>query len=71
VKAKIEPKLCITIGAITEISPKGFTLGIKAEIFNYFNLPLYGLDLARQQQKKKYLSTWEADLQPLGPMLLQ
>jgi len=55
VKAKIELKSCITIGAITEISPKGFTLGFMAENFNYFNLPLYGLDLAprRQQQKKR------------------
>ncbi len=54
VKAKIELKSWISIGAITEISPKGFTLGIMAENFNYFNLPLYGLDLApRQQQKKK------------------
>jgi hypothetical protein len=56
VKAKIELKSWITIGAITEISPKGFTLGNKAEIFNYFNLSLYGLDLApRQPKKKKHL----------------
>jgi hypothetical protein len=71
VKAKIELKLCITIGAINEISLKGFTLGIKAETFNYFNLLIYGLHLAPRQQPKKILnvSTWEADLQPLGPML--
>ncbi len=53
VKAKIELKLCITIGAINEISLKGFTLGIKAETFNYFNLPIYGLHLAPRQQPKK------------------
>jgi len=53
VKAKIELKSSITIGSITEFSPKGFTLGIKPEFFNYFNLPLYGLELAPGQQKKK------------------
>ncbi len=30
-KAKVELKSSIPIGAITEISPKGFTLGVKAE----------------------------------------
>jgi hypothetical protein len=31
------------MGAITEISPKGFTLGTKAEKWNnFFNLSLYG-----------------------------
>ncbi len=29
VKAKVELKLSIPIGAITEIIPKGFTLGVK------------------------------------------
>jgi hypothetical protein len=36
-------------GAITEISPKGFTLGVKKAIFK--NLPLYDLDLGPRQKK--------------------
>jgi hypothetical protein len=41
VKAHMEPKSSIPIGAKVEISPKGFTLGVKkAEIEkNIFNLP--------------------------------
>jgi len=31
VKAKVELKSSIPIGVITEISPKGFTVGVKAE----------------------------------------
>jgi hypothetical protein len=31
VKAKVELKPSSPIGAITEISPKGFTLGVEAE----------------------------------------
>jgi len=31
VKAKVELKSSIPIGAITEISPKGFTIGVQAE----------------------------------------
>jgi hypothetical protein len=43
VKAKVELKSNNLIGAINEISPKGFTVGIKAEKQNdFFNLSLYG-----------------------------
>jgi hypothetical protein len=35
VKAKVGFKSSIPIGAITEISPKGFTLGVKAGNFIY------------------------------------
>jgi hypothetical protein len=31
VKANVQPKFSIPIGAKVEISPKGFTLGVKAE----------------------------------------
>jgi hypothetical protein len=63
--------LSIPIGAIVEISVEGFTLGDKVEkgIF-FFNLPFYGPNFT-SRQKKGYLSTWEANLQPLEPMLLQ
>jgi hypothetical protein len=58
-----------------EIGPKGFTLGVKAEIEKkLFNLPqvlinaeLYGLVLAPRLEKG-YHQIWEANLQPLGPM---
>jgi hypothetical protein len=63
--------LSIPIGAIVEISLKGFILGDKVEKGNnFFNLPFYGPDFT-SRQKKGYLSTWEANLQPWGPMLLQ
>ncbi len=43
VKAKVELKSNNPIGEITEVSPKGFALGIKAEKWNnFFNLSLYG-----------------------------
>jgi hypothetical protein len=32
VRANVEPKSSIPIGANVEISPKGFTLGVKVEI---------------------------------------
>jgi hypothetical protein len=32
VRANVQPKSKIPIGAKVEISPKGFTLGVKAEI---------------------------------------
>jgi hypothetical protein len=32
VRAHVQPKSSIPIGAKVEISPKGFTLGVKAEI---------------------------------------
>jgi len=63
--------LSIPIGAIVEISLKGFTIGHKVEKGNnLFNLPFYGPDFT-SRQKKGYLSTWEANLQPLEPILLQ
>jgi hypothetical protein len=39
VKAKVELELNIPIGAITEISPKGFTLGVKAK--NIYTFLIY------------------------------
>jgi len=39
VRADVQPKSSIPIGAKVEIGPKGFTLGVKAEIEkNIFNL---------------------------------
>jgi len=54
-----------------EISPKGFTLGVKAEREKNFsvcpkllvNAELYGLVLA-PRLKKGYHQIWEANLQP-------
>jgi hypothetical protein len=68
-------KCSTQIGAKVEISPKGFTLGVKAEIekqlFNLaqvlINAELYGLLLA-PRLKKRYHHIWEANLQPLAPM---
>jgi hypothetical protein len=76
VRANVQPKSSIPICAKVEISTKGFTLGIKAEIEKNFsicpklliNAELYGLVLA-PRLKKGYHQIWEADLQPLGPML--
>jgi hypothetical protein len=40
VRANVQPKSSIPIGAKVEIRPKGFTLGVKAEILKkLFNLP--------------------------------
>jgi len=39
VKAKVELELNIPIGAITKISPKGFTPGVKAN--NYIYIYIY------------------------------
>jgi hypothetical protein len=47
---------------MTEINPKGFILGVKAENEIYQGLG--------PKIEKGYLSTWEANLQPLRPMLL-
>ncbi len=41
----VELKSSIPIGAITEISPKGSTIGVKVEK-NKINLPFYGPNLA-------------------------
>jgi len=74
-RANVQPKSSIPIGAKVEISPKGFTLGVKAEIEKNFsiwpklliNAELYGLLLA-PRLKKGYHHICEANLQPLGPM---
>jgi hypothetical protein len=68
-------KSSIRIGAKVEISPKGFTLGVKADIEKSFsicpklllNVEHYGLVLA-PRLKKGYHQIWEANLQPLRPM---
>jgi hypothetical protein len=38
VRANVQPKSSIPIGAKVEISPKGFTLGVKAEIKKNFSV---------------------------------
>jgi hypothetical protein len=38
VRTNVQPKFSIPIGAKVEISPKGFTLGVKAEIFKNFSI---------------------------------
>jgi hypothetical protein len=44
VRANVQPRSSIPIGAKVEISPKGFTLGVKAELEkNLFNLPKLGI----------------------------
>ncbi len=66
VKANVQLKSNIPIGAKVEISPKGFTLRIKAEIEKTFstcpklriNAELYGLVLA-PRMKKGYHQIWE------------
>jgi hypothetical protein len=64
--------LSIPIGAKVEISTKGFTLGVKAEIEKTFsicpklliiNAALYGLVLALRLKN----GIWELNFQPLGP----
>ncbi len=76
VRANVQPKSSIPIGAKIEISPKGFTLGVKAELqknlFNVtpkllINAELYGLVLAPRVDKGHH-QICKANLQPLGPM---
>jgi hypothetical protein len=38
VRANVQPKCSIAIGAKVEIGPKGFTLGVKAEIEKNFSI---------------------------------
>jgi hypothetical protein len=38
VRANVQPKCSIPIGAKVEIGPKGFTLGVKAEIEKNFSI---------------------------------
>jgi hypothetical protein len=71
VRANVQPKSSIPIGAKVEIKPKGFTLGVKAEIANTFsmcpqvliNAERFGLILA-PRLKKDTIKIWEANLQP-------
>jgi hypothetical protein len=71
----VQPKSSIPIGAKVEISPKDFTLGVKAELEKIFsicpqlliNAELYGLVLAPSLEKG-YHRIWEANLHPLRPM---
>jgi hypothetical protein len=74
VKANVQLKSNIPIDAKVEISLKGFTLRIKAEIEKNFstcpklliNAELYGLVLA-PRLKKRYHSIWEEPIcNPLG-----
>ncbi len=75
VRGDVQPKSSIPIGAKVEISPKGFTVGVKADIENNFSIGLKllinaehcGLVLA-PRLKKGYQQIWEANLQPLAPM---
>ncbi len=74
-QVNVQPKSSIPIGAKVEISPKGFTLGVKAELEKTFsicpklliNAELYGMVLA-PRLKKGYHRIQEANLQPLGQM---
>jgi hypothetical protein len=66
----------IPIGAKVEISIKGFTLGVKAEIYLFFkNLPQVTNKCSslwpciwQPRLEKGYHPIWEANLQLLGPM---
>jgi hypothetical protein len=70
----VQLKSSIPIGAKVEISPKGFTVGVKADIENNFsicpklliNAEHCGLVLAPRLKKGQQI--WEANLQPLGSM---
>jgi hypothetical protein len=54
-RPRLDSNQALPIGAIIEISPKGFTLGVKAENKNnFFNLSLYGLDLASRHKKDTF-----------------
>jgi hypothetical protein len=62
VNANVQLKSSFPIGAKVEASPKGFTLGVKAEIEKIFsicpklliNAELYGLLLAPRLEKQGY-----------------
>jgi hypothetical protein len=75
VRADVQPKSSIPIGAKVEISPKGFTVGVKADIENNFSIGLRLIINAEHcplvlnpRLKKGYQQISEANLQPLGPM---
>jgi len=58
-----------------EISPKGFTLGVKSEIKKItlpqilINAEIYGLVLAPKAGKKGYHQIWEVNFATLGANL--
>jgi hypothetical protein len=60
IRANVQPKSSIPIGAKVEISPNGFTLGVKAKLEKMFsiypklliNAELYGLILAPRLEKR-------------------
>jgi hypothetical protein len=60
IRADFQPKSSIPIGAKVEISPNGFTLGVKAKLEKIFsicpklliNAELYGLVLAPMLEKR-------------------
>jgi len=75
VRANVQTKSSIPIGAKVEISPNGFTLGVKAEIekklFSLLQVLINAELMAfywAQASKKRYHQNWEANLQPLGRM---
>jgi hypothetical protein len=71
VKAKVELKLSIPIGAIAEISAKGFTIGVKAEKETIFLIHHF-IALTWPQGRKRILFKLGSQFATLGtPMLLQ
>jgi hypothetical protein len=78
VRADVQPKSSIPIGGKVEISPKGFTLGIKVELEKIFSIfpkllindELYGFVLAPSLEKG-YHGIWRPICNPLGPTLQQ
>ncbi len=73
VKANVQLKSSIPIGAKLEISPNGFTLRVKAEILKFFsicpklliNAEFYGLVLA-PRLKKRIPSSFGSQFATLG-----
>jgi hypothetical protein len=75
VRANVQPKCSIPIGAKVEIGPKGFTLGVKAENRKkLFNLPqvtdkmlnFYGFVLAPMLKKKDTIKFGRPICNPWG-----
>jgi hypothetical protein len=69
--AKIAHTSSIPIGAKVEISPKGFPLGVKAEVEKKNSICpklLINAEFMAQRLEKGYHRIWEANLQPFGPM---
>ncbi len=73
VRADVQPESSIPIGGKVEISPKSFTLGVKAELEKIFsicpkllvNAELYGLVLAPSPEKG-YQSNLRGQFATLG-----